>query len=300
MWPDSGHQSVLLNEVVDLLKEKPDGIFLDCTLGRAGHSSALLKATQGKCRIIGLDQDQEALKKCEEILAPYKDSVILKHANFAVFDKVLNELNIDMVDGVLFDLGVSSNQLDEAERGFSFRFDSDLDMRMDRTQELTAADVVNLWDEKKLADLIYNYGEERYSRRIARIIVEARGRKPISTTLELAGLIERAYPRRGYHRIHPATRTFQALRIAVNRELEVLETALSKVLNYVCPGGLICIIAFHSLEDRIVKHTFREWKKEGLVTLLTKKPLCAGENELKGNKRSRSAKMRVAKRSLQL
>lgn len=299
MLPDGGHLSVLCDEVLDYLKPHSGGIFMDGTLGSGGHTLALLNALDGNARVIGLDQDTAALERSKKRLAEYEGKVSFYHTNFCDFAEALKQENISKVDGILLDLGVSSNQLDDAERGFSFRYDAPLDMRMNQKADYSAYDLVNTAGEEELADIIYHYGEERYSRRIARKIVEARSRQPIKTTFELADLIRKAYPKRHYYRIDPATRSFQAIRIAVNRELDVLKSILEEMVDYLNPGGTVCIISFHSLEDRIVKHTFRDLKKKGVLEVLTKKPITSAIEELERNRRARSAKLRVAKRSLQ-
>jgi 16S rRNA (cytosine1402-N4)-methyltransferase len=292
-----------------LLEPGRGGLFVDCTVGFAGHTRALLEA--GADKVLGFDRDPEALARAAESLAPYGDRVELVHADFRELNSRLDERGITVVDGLLADLGVSSWQLDAPERGFSFRADGPLDMRMDTSQGATAADLLKDVREEALADLIYGYGEERFSRRIARAIVEARRTEPIVTTGRLAEIVRRAVPRRGYQRIDPATRTFQALRIWVNRELDELDTFIRDAARRLRTarageegeaeegtGGRMAIISFHSLEDRIVKHTLRELDREkGLLTVLTKRPLEAGEEETSRNPRARSAKLRGAERT---
>lgn len=261
----------------------PKGCYLDATVGGGGHSAQLL-ATDATLRVVALDQDVQALAAARSHLEPYRDRVAFHHTNFADFEP--EDLKFD---GILADLGVSSAQLDVPERGFSFRHEAPLDMRMNQHQDLTAATIINHWDEVELARIIYVYGEERLSRRIARTIVAQR---PFTTTTELAEAIARCVPGRYRHgRIHPATRSFQALRIAVNAELEVLETFLAKAPDWLAPSGRLVLISFHSLEDRIVKHTF---KGSDRLKIITKKPLTATDEEVKVNPRSRSAKLRVA------
>jgi 16S rRNA (cytosine1402-N4)-methyltransferase len=305
------HEPVMVAEVLRLLeparrRQGGAGLFVDCTVGFAGHTRALLEA--GADRVLGFDRDPEALARAAESLAPFHDRVELVHADFRELTARLDQRGIAAIDGLLADLGVSSWQLDAPERGFSFRADGPLDMRMDTTQGPTAADLLRDVREEELADLIYGYGEERFSRRIARAIVEARRTEPIVTTGRLAEIVRRAVPRRGYQRIDPATRTFQALRIWVNRELDGLDTFVRDAANRLRvkesageseegQGGRMAIISFHSLEDRIVKHTLRELDREqGLLTVLTKRPLEAGEEETARNPRARSAKLRAAER----
>jgi 16S rRNA (cytosine1402-N4)-methyltransferase len=312
------HEPVMVAEVLRFLEPGRGGLFVDCTVGFAGHTRALLEA--GAERVLGFDRDPEALARAAESLAPFHDRVELVHADFRELTRQLDERGITAVDGLLADLGVSSWQLDAPERGFSFRADGPLDMRMDTSQGATAAVLLRDVREEELADLIYGYGEERFSRRIARAIVEARRTEPIVTTGRLADIVRRAVPRRGYQRIDPATRTFQALRIWVNRELDGLDTFVRDATRRLRPGkegstegafeeveegaeegtrgGRMVIISFHSLEDRIVKHTLRELDREqGLLTVLTKRPLEAGEEETARNPRARSAKLRAAERT---
>ncbi|HEX6323019.1 MAG TPA: 16S rRNA (cytosine(1402)-N(4))-methyltransferase RsmH [Vicinamibacterales bacterium] len=295
------HAPVLLSETVALLQPSPGGTFVDCTLGLGGHAAALLEAGAG--RVIGLDRDPRALALAGERLSHWGDRVVLVHADYRDLPAVLAERGIDAVDGALADLGVSSMQLDEPSRGFSFRADGPLDMRMDPTRGETAASMLAVVDEQELADVIYRFGEERKSRRVARAIVEARREAPIETTARLASIVRRAAGGGTYQRIDPATRTFQALRIWVNRELDGLDTFIADAARALRAGGRLVIIAFHSLEDRIVKHTMRMLGKgdggirgEGLVRVLTKKPITASDEEVAGNPRARSAKLRAVER----
>ncbi|MBD1854155.1 MULTISPECIES: 16S rRNA (cytosine(1402)-N(4))-methyltransferase RsmH [Leptolyngbya] len=282
MTLDFHHIPVLSREVIEGLAIQSGGHYLDATVGGGGHS-ALILAAADQVRLSAIDQDETAIAAAKAKLG---DRVTFYHENFSEFDP-----GDTRFDGILADLGVSSVQLDVADRGFSFRQEAALDMRMDRRQELTAAEIVNHWEESKLADIFYTYGEERLSRRIAKRIVEQR---PFKTTTELADAIAHSVPKQyRYGRIHPATRVFQGLRIAVNRELEVLETLIAKAPLWLKPGGRIAIISFHSLEDRIVKHRLRESE---LLTVLTKKPIIAQEDEIRENVRSRSAKLRIAER----
>lgn len=283
-----GHVSVLREESIAGLAPRSGGLYLDATLGAGGHTAALLAACPA-ARVVGLDCDQQALAIARERLAEWGDRVEFVRSNFAEFDPGDRRF-----DGILADLGVSSMQFDRPDRGFSFRADGPLDMRMDDRQPESAADVVNTWDEVDLANAIYTYGEERLSRRIARAIVERRGRQPFATTLDLADTISRCVPGKYRHgRIHPATRTFQALRIVVNQELQVLETLIDRAPHWLAPAGRIAIISFHSLEDRIVKHRLKECEQ---LQVLTKKPIIPSETETQANPRARSAKLRIAQR----
>jgi 16S rRNA (cytosine1402-N4)-methyltransferase len=291
----SVHEPVLTAEALTFLAPERGGLFVDCTVGLGGHTRALLEA--GATRVIGLDRDRDALEVAAADLAAFGDRAELVHADYRSLAEVLAARGIEAIDGALADLGVSSLQIDAEGRGFSFRRDEPLDMRMDRTAGATAADVVNATPEGELADIIFRFGEERHSRRIARAIVEARRRGPIATTGQLAATVRRAVPTHGWQRIDPATRTFQALRIWVNRELEGLEEFLRDVVTRLRGGGRVVVISFHSLEDRIVKHTFRALERaEAIVKVLTKRPVVPGEAELARNPRARSAKLRAAER----
>jgi 16S rRNA (cytosine1402-N4)-methyltransferase len=289
------HEPVLTAEVLRHLRPERGGVFLDCTVGLGGHARALLDA--GATRLVGLDRDLDALARAGRVLAPFGDRVELVHADYREFEAVLDARGLDRVDGALADLGVSSMQLDAPGRGFSFQRDEPLDMRMDRSGGETAADLVARATEAELADAIYGYGEERFSRRIARAIVAARREAPIATTGRLASIVRRVVPR-GRMRIDPATRTFQALRIWVNHELEGLDRFLERAARRLRAGGRLVVITFHSLEDRVVKHTLRGLAQGAgaIVTVLTKKPLVAGDDELARNPRARSAKLRAAER----
>jgi 16S rRNA (cytosine1402-N4)-methyltransferase len=282
---DFHHIPVLSQEVLEGLAIQPGGLYLDATVGGGGHSRLILQADDS-VKLVAVDQDESAIAAARANLSEFGDRITFWQGNFSTFDPQGKQF-----DGVLADLGVSSAQFDIPERGFSFRHEAPLDMRMDQSQELTAADIVNHWDETDLANLIYNYGEERLSRRIARKILEQR---PFQTTTELAEAISYCVPRKyRYGRIHPATRTFQALRIAVNQELDVLETLLQKAPGWLAPGGRLVIISFHSLEDRMVKHSLKE---NPALKVVTKKPITAVEQEVEQNPRSRSAKLRVAEK----
>ena len=290
------HVPVMTAEVLQQLRPEQGGLFVDCTVGLGGHSRALLEA--GATRVIGLDRDLDALARAGETLAPWGDRVELVHADYRAIAEVLDSRRIATVDGALADLGVSSMQFEAPGRGFSFQRDEPLDMRMDRSQGETAADFVARATERELADTIFQYGEERFSRRIARALVETRRETPVSSTAQLAAIVRRSIPRRGYMRIDPATRTFQALRIWVNRELEGLDRFLEAAASRLRAGARLAVITFHSLEDRIVKHTLRalEHRDAAFVRVLTKKPLIPAEDEVQRNPRARSAKLRVAER----
>jgi 16S rRNA (cytosine1402-N4)-methyltransferase len=289
------HEPVLVAETLGLLAPSRGGLFVDCTVGLGGHTRALLEA--GATRILGLDRDPEALRQAAASLAAFGDRVELVHADYRDLARVLDERGLHGVDGALADLGVSSMQLEGEGRGFSFRRDDVLDMRMDQSQGPTAAEMLSTVDEESLANVIFEYGEERYSRRIARAIVAARRSDPIETTAALAQVVRRAIPRRGYQRIDPATRTFQALRIWVNRELEGLERFLQDATQRLLGGARLAVITFHSLEDRIVKHAFRALARgEAALRVMTKRPIDPSEPELARNPRARSAKLRAIER----
>lgn len=305
------HISVLLEECIQALRIKPDGIYVDGTLGGAGHSSQIVKRlTTG--RLIGIDRDPKALKAASERLAPYSDRVTLVHSNFSRVDQVLDELGIDGVDGILLDLGVSSPQLDEAERGFSYMADAPLDMRMNSQDSLTAYEVVNLWPREELRRILYEYGEERYAPQIASAIDRRRAERPIETTLELVDVIRSAMPPQALReKQHPAKRSFQAIRIAVNDELGAVSHVMDAAISKLNSGGRLAIITFHSLEDRIVKNAMASAAKgctcppefpvcvcgkTPKVKLVSKKPIVSSEEELQRNPRARSAKLRVCEK----
>lgn len=304
------HQSVLLMPAVEALAIRPDGIYLDGTLGGAGHSYEIAsRLTTG--RLIGLDRDEVALAAARERLKPFSDRVTLVHSNFQALSAVLDDLGIAKVDGMLFDLGVSSPQLDDKERGFSYMADAPLDMRMDRSEGLTAYDVVNTYDQESLKRILYTYGEERYAPKIAAAIVKRRAEKPIETTLVSAEIIRAMPPQALREKQHPAKRSFQAIRIAVNDELTAVERMLASAIDRLNPGGRLAVITFHSLEDRLVKSAMQEAAKGCIcpkefpvcvcgrtpkVKILTRHPIVADEAELAENPRARSAKLRVAER----
>ena len=289
------HEPVMTAEVVELLAPAKGGLFVDCTVGLGGHARALLDA--GAASVLGLDRDRAALDIARGALAGFGDRVELVHADYRDLDRVLDERSIARVNGALADLGVSSLQLDAEGRGFSFRRDEPLDMRMDASRGDTAADLLRTAAEDEIANAIFQFGEERYSRRVARAIVNARREAPIATTGQLAAIVRRAVPHRGYQRIDPATRTFQGLRIWVNRELEGLDNFLAAAAGRLLSGARLAVITFHSLEDRIVKHTFRALEKTGeSLRVLTKRPMSPREDEIGRNPRARSAKLRVIER----
>lgn len=306
------HISVLLQETVDNLHVREGKIYVDGTLGGAGHSTEILKRMNGNGRLIGIDQDEAAIKTAEERLKPYKDAVTIVRDNYCNMKKVLSELGIEKVDGIVLDLGVSSYQLDTVERGFSYREDASLDMRMDQRQEKTAKDIVNQYSEMELFKIIRDYGEDKFAKNIAKHIVRAREEKKIETTLELAEIVKGAIPMKvratgG----HPAKRTFQAIRIELNHELDVLRNTLDDMIELLNEDGRLCIITFHSLEDRIVKNSFKEAEnpcvcppnfpicvcgKKSKGKVISRKPILPGDAELEQNKRSKSAKLRVFER----
>ena len=290
---DAGHVPVLLEETLELLAVRPGGLWVDGTVGLGGHAAAVLRATSPDGRLVGIDRDGETLARARERLAEFGARARLEQADYREIPERLGE---EKADGVLLDLGVSSVQLDEAARGFSFQAEGPLDMRLDRSQGATAADLVNRMRERDLADLLYEYGEEPASRRIARAIAFARERKPITTTTELADVVRRAAPRGRRPGLHPATRTFQALRIRVNQELDGLGEAFERIAACLRPGGRLAVIAFHSLEDRAAKEAFRTLSTKGGFRLLTRKPVRPGEAEVRRNPRARSARLRAVLR----
>lgn len=306
------HKSVLLYETVDELNIKPDGIYVDGTLGGGGHSYEIAKRLSEGGRLIGIDQDEDAIKAASKRLEPYMDRVTIIRNNYCNMDKVLDELGIDKVDGIMLDLGVSSYQLDAADRGFTYNVDTALDMRMDQRQEITAKDIVNEYSEFDLYRIIRDYGEDRFAKNIAKHIVAARQEKPIETTFELNDIIKAAIPMKvratgG----HPSKRTYQAIRIELNKELEVLENSIDMMIDRLKPEGRLCIITFHSLEDRIVKTRFRNNENPctcppsfpacvcGKVPkgrVITRKPVVPTDEEINENSRSKSSKLRVFER----
>ncbi|MDO5715146.1 MAG: 16S rRNA (cytosine(1402)-N(4))-methyltransferase RsmH [Tissierellia bacterium] len=306
------HQPVLLEETLELLHVDKDKIYIDGTVGGGGHSSEILKRLEGTGLLIGIDQDDEALKKSQNVLSLIDDNFKLFKSNYRDFEVILNSLNITKVDGILLDLGVSSHQFDEGKRGFSYRFDAPLDMRMDENASLSAYDIVNSYSERQLFEVIKNYGEEKWASRIAKFIVTRRKQQPIETTFHLVEVIKDAIPASARRKgPHPAKRTFQAIRIETNQELDVLRQSIGKFIQYLNPGGRLCIISFHSLEDRIVKEAFKYAFKECIcpanspictcdkrreVNILTRKPVVASEAELRENNRAHSAKLRAVEK----
>lgn len=306
------HKSVLLYETVDELNIKPDGIYVDGTLGGGGHSYEIAKRLSGGGRLIGIDQDEDAIKAAGKRLEPYMDRVTIVRNNYCNMDKVLDELGIDKVDGIMLDLGVSSYQLDAADRGFTYNVDTALDMRMDQRQEITAKDIVNEYSEFDLYRIIRDYGEDRFAKNIAKHIVAARQENPIETTFELNDIIKAAIPMKvratgG----HPSKRTYQAIRIELNKELEVLENSIDMMIDRLKPEGRLCIITFHSLEDRIVKIRFKNNENPCICPpsfpacvcgkvpkgrVITRKPIVPTDEEINENSRSKSSKLRVFER----
>ncbi len=307
------HIPVLLNEVLSYINYRENGIYVDATLGNGGHSLNLLKNYPKVKTVVGIDRDEESIKQAAETLQEFKDKTILVNANFKDIRKVLDEHRIEKIDGIIFDLGVSMSQIKDPSRGFSFREEGALDMRMDRKTSLTAEELIKNLSENELEKLLKEYGEERWAKRIARSIKQAQQQAPLKTTTELARIIERSVPSK--HRIpkiHPATKTFQALRIAVNSELDAIQETLNETIDILNPGGRVCVITFHSLEDRIVKDVFRTWakscicpknivvcvcNKKSMAKIITGKPVIPSSEEIIANPSSRSAKLRVAERT---
>ena len=306
------HKSILLNECMEGLSIKADGIYVDGTLGGGGHSFHIVQRLSDKGRLIGIDQDEDAIEAATKRLAQFKQRVTIVRDNYEHFQEILSTLSIPAVDGILLDLGVSSYQFDEADRGFSYRFDAPLDMRMDKRQDFTAKDLINSYSEAELYHIIRDYGEDKFAKNIAKHIVLERAKKPIETTFELSEVISHAIPMK--MRVqggHPAKKTFQAIRIALNRELEVLEESLDGMIKALKPGGRLCIITFHSLEDRIVKRAFRTAEdpcicpkdfpictcgRKSLGKVISKKAILPRDLEREENPRSKSAKLRIFER----
>ena len=306
------HKSILLNECMEGLSIKADGIYVDGTLGGGGHSFHIAQRLSDKGRLIGIDQDEDAIEAATKRLAQFKQRVTIVRDNYEHFQEILSTLSIPAVDGILLDLGVSSYQFDEADRGFSYRFDAPLDMRMDKRQDFTAKDLINSYSEAELYHIIRDYGEDKFDKNIAKHIVLERAKKPIETTFELSVVISHAIPMK--MRVqggHPAKKTFQAIRIALNRELEVLEESLDGMIKALKPGGRLCIITFHSLEDRIVKRAFRTAEdpcicpkdfpictcgRKSLGKVISKKAILPSDLEREENPRSKSAKLRIFER----
>ena len=292
-----GHTPVMLKEVIEFLRLPAGGCLVDCTLGLGGHAEAAASALGEKGRIIGIDRDSDSLEVARQRLDKQPVRCDFVHEDFRKIDRILQDLGAARVDGMLFDLGISSFQMDNPERGFSLMSEGPLDMRMDQESAFSAYDLINSLSEKELSSILKVYGEERLHNRIARFLVAERGQHPIESTRDLKDIVLKALPAR-YKRqkIHPATRTFQAFRIAVNRELESLEIALDKCMGFLQPGARLAVISFHSLEDRIVKHKFRLLSQKGLLNIVTKKPLRPSDEEVQHNPRARSARLRVAER----
>lgn len=306
------HKSILLNECMEGLSIKPDGVYVDGTLGGGGHSFHILERLNEKGRLIGIDQDEDAIEAATKRLAQFEKQVTIVRDNYEHFQEILSALSISEVDGILLDLGVSSYQFDEADRGFSYRFDALLDMRMDNRQDFTAKDLINDYSETELYHIIRDYGEDKFAKNIAKHIVMERTKKPIETTGELAEIVSHAIPMK--IRVaggHPAKRTFQAIRIALNRELDVLKDSLDGMMRSLKPGGRLCIITFHSLEDRIVKQCFKTAEdpcicpkdfpvcscgRKSLGKVITRKAILPSESEQEENPRSKSAKLRIFER----
>lgn len=288
------HTTVLLNEAVDGLNLKKGAVFVDATLNAGGHTEKVLDLLQGDVKVIGIDVDADAIERAKKKLPMMK--VAFYQENFRNLDKVLDKAGVEKIDGIVFDLGLSSDQIEGSGRGFSFRSEEPLLMTMKKNPDatdITAYEIVNSWVEESIADIIYGYGEERYSRRIAKAIVEARKNQPIKTAGQLADIVANAVPKFGFSKIHPATRTFQAIRIAVNDELGAIKEALPKAFERLKPGGRMSVISFHSLEDRIVKRFFKEKSDSDEGKLITKKPITPSAQEVAENPRSRSAKLRI-------
>lgn len=306
------HEPVLSKETIEALNIKENGIYVDCTVGGAGHSIEILKNMGPNGRLVAIDQDQDALIHATEVLKEYRNRVFFIKCNYAYLGKILDELGIDLVDGVLMDIGVSSYQLDEGKRGFSYHQNAELDMRMNQDSDFTAKDIINTYSKEDLENIFWNYGEEKWGMRIAEFIVNARKEKEIVTTYDLVEIIKKAIPKKvRMEGKHPAKKIFQALRIEVNKELDVLETGIHSAVDRLKKGGRLAIITFHSLEDRIVKSNFKDLSKgcscppelpicvcnkKEQVKVINKKPIVASEEEIKSNNRSRSAKLRVCEK----
>lgn len=291
------HTPVMLREVVDYLHLGPGKVIVDATIGTGGHTNTILEHIMPGGKLIGIDRDEESLAVARQRLSGYSGACEFIYGNFVDLDTILTNLNIDRIDGILFDLGISSYQLENPARGFSFQSDGPLDMRLDRNSYISASDLVNNLNEEEISAMLWTFGQERWHNRIARFLVEERTRHAITTTRQLSDIVVRAIPPKYRHyRIHPATRTFQAVRIAVNRELETIGTAIDKAVEFLDKSGRICVISFHSLEDRIAKFSFRKFAAEGLIKIITPKPLTPQEEETAGNPLSRSSKLRVAEK----
>ncbi|MDO9573084.1 MAG: 16S rRNA (cytosine(1402)-N(4))-methyltransferase RsmH [Candidatus Omnitrophota bacterium] len=299
MLEEKFHIPAMLHEVIDYLALVPGQVIVDATIGTGGHSFEILKSISPGGKLIGIDRDEDSLNVCRQRLSDFNSSLELVHANFVDLDQVLAKLGVDKIDGIIFDLGISTFQLKNAQRGFSFQEEGPLDMRLDKDSYISAYDLMNNLNESEISGILWNFGQERWHNRIARLLIQERAIQPIATTRQLADLVVRAIPhryRKSHYRIHPATRTFQAVRIAVNRELEIIESAIKKAVAILKTQARICVISFHSLEDRAVKQTFRQLKAEGLINIITPKPLTPLFSEIEANPSSRSSKFRVAER----
>ena len=310
---DFNHVSVLLDETIEGLNINPDGIYFDGTLGGGGHSYEILKRLTGKGVLIGVDQDGDAIEAADERLKEFDGKYQLVRSNYSEIETILSDLKISKIDGIVLDLGVSSYQIDNLERGFSYKEDAPLDMRMDQRQLLNAADVVNGYTEEQLIAMLRDYGEERFAKSLAKAIIEAREIKPIATTQELSDIVKSAVPTKySVKKGHPAKKTFQAIRIEVNNELNILRQTLDKMIDHLNPGGRICVITFHSLEDRIVKLNFRNNEnpctcppdfpvcvcgKKSKGKVITRKPIVPSDEEVENNKRAKSSKLRIFERA---
>lgn len=291
------HVPVMLKEVVEFLRPSPGKIMVDATIGCGGHARPLLERIRPQGRLIGIDQDQQAIEATRKDLKEFSDSLFLVYNNFKNLTDILKSLEIERIDGILFDLGVSSLQLDTDYRGFSLKYNAPLDMRMDARSKISAFELINTLPFEELSNILRTYGEERFHARIARAIVERRKKSVITTTGELSQIVIKAQPVHRFYKIHPATRTFQAFRIAVNNEIDCFRVALEQCIKFLNPGARICVLAYHSLEDRVAKHSFRHMEKQGQVLRLHKKPLRPSQTELAQNPRARSAKLRVAEKT---
>ncbi|MFA5145501.1 MAG: 16S rRNA (cytosine(1402)-N(4))-methyltransferase RsmH [Candidatus Omnitrophota bacterium] len=293
------HTPVMFNEVMDYLNLTPGKIIVDATMGTGGHSQGILQRILPGGKLIGIDRDKESLEISRQRLKDFGSSCEFMHGNFMDIGNILESLSIKKVDGILFDLGISSFQLEDPRRGFSFQYEGPLDMRLDRDSYISAYDLVNNLNEEEISTLLWNFGQERWHNRIARLLVQERQRQPIVTTLQLADIVFKSIPyryRHRHYRIHPATRTFQAVRVAVNRELETLESAINNAIAVLAKKARMCVISFHSLEDRVAKISFRRAAQEGLIDIITPKPLVPSEPETGSNRSSRSSKLRVAEK----
>lgn len=293
------HIPCMLDEVLEYLNLTPGKTIVDCTLGTAGHSVEIIKRIVPNGKLIGIDRDQESIEIAKDRLADYSGNFELAYGNFSEVDNILKNLNVNGIDGILFDLGISTFQLQNSQRGFSFQQEGPLDMRLDRNSYISAYDLLNNLNEQEISNILWTFGEERWHNRIARSLIREREKHPITTTAELANIVCKSIPgrfRQYHYKIHPATRTFQAIRIAVNRDLESLESVISKVIPLLNKGGRICIISFHSLEDRIVKINFKKFAAQQEIKIITPKPLTPRESEVRQNPASRSSKLRVAER----